>query len=89
MATTPRDQMAEYLADLAEGEDVWCDFAERVARTADGHCQFCGKTDHELDADRQAALRDEVERREADRDAYEPRDTVWDEVTVADESEYI
>lgn len=89
MGNTPREQIDEYIADLADGDDVWCDFAERVARTADGHCQFCGKTDHELETDRQAAIRDEVERWEAERDAYEPYDTVWDEVTIADEREYI
>jgi len=46
MANTPREQVYEYVADLAEGEDVWCDWAAKVARTADGFCQFCGSTEH-------------------------------------------
>lgn len=37
---------AQYLADLADGEWVWCGFADREARTADGFCQFCGSTEH-------------------------------------------
>lgn len=46
MASTPREQVYEYLADLAEGDDVWCDWASKPARTADGFCQFCGSTQH-------------------------------------------
>lgn len=36
-----------YLADLADGEWVFCDFADQDARTADGFCQFCGSTNHD------------------------------------------
>lgn len=30
-----------------DGREVWCDFAERIAMTNDGFCQYCGSTDHE------------------------------------------
>lgn len=43
---TPRAQEAQYVRDLAAGQDVWCDWADSVARTADGFCQYCGRTDH-------------------------------------------
>lgn len=43
---TEQEQRWQYFADLAAGQWVWCPFAEKEARTADGFCQFCGKTDH-------------------------------------------
>lgn len=46
MANSPREQVYEYVADLANGADVWCDWADKPARTADGFCQFCGSTKH-------------------------------------------
>lgn len=29
-----------------DGTDVWCDYAEEVASTNDGFCQYCGRRDH-------------------------------------------
>jgi hypothetical protein len=46
MARTEREQRYRYLSDLAVGEWVWCTFAKKEARTADGFCQFCGSTGH-------------------------------------------
>jgi hypothetical protein len=45
-ANTARETEHQWLADLADGQDVWCTFAQRPARTADGFCQFCGNTNH-------------------------------------------
>lgn len=39
--------MVEYIADLANGKDVWCTWAQKPARTADGFCQWCGSTKHD------------------------------------------
>lgn len=30
-----------------DGVEVWCDFAEEFAYTNDGHCQYCGRKDHQ------------------------------------------
>lgn len=38
--------LTPYLTDLANGEWVYCDFAQKDARTAQGFCQFCGSTKH-------------------------------------------
>lgn len=47
ITNTPREQLAQYVQDLADGADVWCDRFKEIARTADGFCQFCGRTDHQ------------------------------------------
>lgn len=45
-------EMPDYAAALAAGTDVFCDFADRPARTAEGHCEFCGSRTHaKLDAE--------------------------------------
>lgn len=32
----------------ADGTEVWCDFADQLAWTNAGHCQFCGSRKHEV-----------------------------------------
>ena len=51
MAQTIREEQAQYQRKLREGETVWCDFAEREARTADRFCEFCGSTEHQTQDD--------------------------------------
>ena len=60
-----------YLSDLAAGTWVWCDYTNQEARTADGFCQFCGKTDHTpMNAD-------EFEAPEADPAEADPAMRFW------------
>lgn len=44
MILTPSNMHAAF---DPNGREVWCTFAERLARTNDGFCQYCGSTDHE------------------------------------------
>lgn len=45
---TPVDVQVQYNEDLARGSWVWCSFAKKEAKTANGFCFYCGSTDHEL-----------------------------------------
>jgi hypothetical protein len=45
------DEVGRYRALLNDGPRVYCDFAECEARTADGFCEFCGRTNHPASQD--------------------------------------
>jgi hypothetical protein len=40
------DEIRRYQELLNREQRVYCDFANKVARTADGFCEFCGQTTH-------------------------------------------